>query len=371
MKFTELPDTLPYPSVLRSKMSTTHSDIISWVVTHYQGTYSERRKIVALMNSISYLYMSGDSFPKGWDIENPLIDPPEVDDDVCKKYLGNIYIVEKHVDWDIDIHTPEEVNKVESKSDINVEKTTVTTDTKHITPKEDLYIQSPKIPQFDKKSKWISEIVGGDEFVIYESLPKIPTKQNEISVTTNVDNMLSSDLLNLFPNNFIPTRATCMYEDVKGIKRHPDLGLLIPILDFSEEEIQNNIVEYPHLYRLSKVVDGEITNFYSSIEIDGKLYSTSDVWKDIPECKNIPYTPDFVKEYVTRRYLLERDIKHIKHEYPMYGELIPFLTLFMPKEKYIELGYSEIEDIAKKCVESRVHYKQSRNPVIRRLRDNA
>lgn len=368
MKFTEIPDLLQYPSVLRSKMSTAHSSIVSWVVSNYTGTYKERRDIISLMNSVSYLYMSGDSFPRDWDIEDPLVNPPHVDDDTCRKYLNGVYIVEKHVDWDVDIHEESEIHheskkKVEIIGSENVQKIE--------TPKEDLYIQSPKIPQFDKKDKWLSGNVEGDEFVIYSSLPKIPTKQNEISVTTDVNIMMSSDLLKLYPNVSIHTRANCMYEYLENVKNHPVLGLLLPIGGFTEKQIQKNIIEYPHLYRLSKIVDGEITNFYSSIEIDGKLYSVGDVWKDIPECKKIPYTPDFVKEYVTRRYLLERDIKKIHHNYPMYGDLDPFLTLFLTKEEYIKLGYNDLEDLARKCVVSRIRYKQSRNPIIRRLKDNA
>ena len=75
---------------------------------------------------------------------------------------------------------------------------------------------------------------------------------------------------------------------------------------------------------------------------------------------------DFIKEYVTRRYILERDIKHIDHKYPIFGDLSPFLTLFMPRENYESLGY-DTEDIAIRCIISRVDYKKSRNPVIRRL----
>ena len=81
----------------------------------------------------------------------------------------------------------------------------------------------------------------------------------------------------------------------------------------------------------------------------------------------IPYNREFVKEYVVRRYLLERDIYHIHHVYPMFGRLDPFLTLFMPYEEYKKNGYNNSVDIAKQCVKSRVSYKTSRNPVLRRL----
>ena len=74
-----------------------------------------------------------------------------------------------------------------------------------------------------------------------------------------------------------------------------------------------------------------------------------------------------MKEYVVRRYLLERDISNVQHRYPLWGSLDPFLTLFMPPDEYIKYGYTDIIDLARKCVESRVSYRKSRNPIVRRL----
>ena len=64
-----------------------------------------------------------------------------------------------------------------------------------------------------------------------------------------------------------------------------------------------------------------------------------------------------------------KDVDKIKHRYPMYGTLDPYLTLFMPASDYASLGYLDATELAKKCVEARVSYKQSRNPVIRRLKN--
>jgi hypothetical protein len=51
----------------------------------------------------------------------------------------------------------------------------------------------------------------------------------------------------------------------------------------------------------------------------------------------------------------------------MYGTLKPFLTLFMPPEMYIQYGFNDVVDISRQCVLSRVSYKQSRNPILKRL----
>ena len=65
---------------------------------------------------------------------------------------------------------------------------------------------------------------------------------------------------------------------------------------------------------------------------------------------------------------MERD-RGVVHRYPMYGSLDKMLTLFAPASKYVEWGYSDVVQVAKDCVQARVRYKTSRNPIIRRLKD--
>ena len=360
MKFTQIPNELKYPPVIRSSLSTIHSEIVSWVMNNFTGTYKQRQEIIDLMNSITYLSLSRDNIPEDWDVHNPLVNAPHVDDDTCRKYLSTLYILEKNIDWDIEtsikIETPIFHTKIDSS------KST------YLTPKEDLYIQSPKVPQFDKNSVWVSKEIEGDVFEIYQSLPIVPTKQNEISITTDVTKFTKSDLMKLYPNQIIHTRASCMYESTGDLELDPTLGLILPIQGYTKEQLRTNLIEYPHLYKLLKYVDGEPVNFYKTIEIDEKLYDVSEIWSNLPESANIPYSPDFIKEYVVRRYLLERDYKHIDHKYQMFGSLDPFLTLFMPTSEYESLGY-DVEDIARKCVQSRVQYKTTRSPIIRRLAD--
>lgn len=237
------------------------------------------------------------------------------------------------------------------------------------TPKEDLYLKPPTFPQFYADKVWKSGYVDGSQLVIYVTKPEIPTKQNEISCTTDVSLMTSSDLMKLFPNHIIHTRADVMYERVKGIEYDDALGLIIPIQGFTSKQVRDNIIKYPHLFKLSKVVDGQKVGFYKTIEIDGELHDTMEVWDSLVESKAMPLNAEFIKEYVIRRYLLERDIRRVEHRYPMFGTLDPFLTLFMPPEDYIKRGYKKTEDLVKQCVSARVSYKQSRNPILRRLGD--
>ena len=124
-----------------------------------------------------------------------------------------------------------------------------------------------------------------------------------------------------------------------------------------------------HIFRLLKETNDGVATFYSTIEIDGQLQNVLDIWDTLPESKVIPKTADFLKEYVVRRYLLERDVKKINHKYPLYGSLDPFLTLFTTPEEYSKLGYKDCEDLARKCVQARIRYKQSRNPILRRISD--
>ena len=223
------------------------------------------------------------------------------------------------------------------------------------------------VPRF-LTTPWISERSGADTLVIYPSEPKIPTKQNEISVTTNVEDMTDFDLLKLYPHQFIQTRPAVMYKPVDGLGYHMELGVILPIASYNTQELIDNLIKYPHIYKLQRLVDGEFKVFYTSIEINGELKDVADVWGSslLEDTSVIPYTADFVKEYVVRRYLLERD-HGIVHNYPLYGELDPFLTLIAPASKYAEWGYLDSVGVARSCVTSRIRYKRSRNPILRRL----
>lgn len=400
--FLQIPHKLHYPPVLRSKISTAHSNAISQFLSTYTGKYVERKQIIHILNCISYMYVSGDSLPMNWNIEHPCDNYIDIEDEsILSDTLKDIYIEnEKAVRWaetDKYKNTSESI-KIAEQSVTSIEPkildlqpqssgvVELSTDTESIqlvsaivplqsaettveNNKSDLYIQSPTVPQFDTKQPWMSKIIDNVQYVIYKSLPIIPTKQNEISITTDVDVMLKDDLLALFPSSTIQTRAAIMYEPQIGMELDPLLGLIFPIDGFSTEQVRENIIKYPHLFRLLKQIDREYKSFYSTIEIDGELHKITDIWSSLPESSVIPYNKDFIKEYVVRRYLLERDILHVDHRYSMYGTLDPFLTLFTTPEIYSQLGYSDSCELARQCVRARVSYKQSRNPIVRRLMD--
>ena len=378
-----------YPPKVRSQLTVAHENLISQFISDKPDelNYDIKRDIVQAINCISYMFISGDTIPKRWNIQDPRHTFSLVDDDNLRRVLlpCRLYITTKMVDWMAlssapDIHVLDISSQLTSTSAVSASKVKVyspdtsshssTTSVGLDTDKSDLYIQCPMIPQFDTRSVWRSCYMDGSRYVIYMSYPIVPTKQNEISVTTDVNVISNDSLLNLFPNRLIHTRAASMYESYPGLELDPVLGAIIPVEGFTRDEIVDNIIRYPHLFRLMKCIDNDVKSFYTSIEIDGQLHKIADIWSSLPESKTIPYNKDFIKEYVVRRYLLERDIHHVKHRYSMYGTLEPFLTLFTSPEGYQQLGYSNALELAKQCVISRVSFKQSRNPILRRIEAN-
>lgn len=232
------------------------------------------------------------------------------------------------------------------------------------TPKEDLFITIPKYPK-------VADISSSLPNNIRVSLPLVPSKQSEISATTDVNNMSEEDLLNLFPNTFIRTRSPLMYKPRQGITLDPDYGLLIPVEGFTDAQVRDSIIRYPHIFQLARQMeDGTFTSFYNEMEIDGELVNILKVWKYLPEAKIIDIDSlnstseqiEFIKEYAIRRYILERDIAGVKHKFDVRGSLPEFMTLFMPASMYTKEGYGNPIDIAKKCVSARVSYLRTRNP---------
>lgn len=402
------------------KIHQAHAAMMGQLSTEFKNTKKCKQHVVDLFNRMSCYILNNYTVPREWNHDKPLENVPEYEDEVVESTLGEYLLTVDGIAWDVDDHSVIEAvlekvdmsepadssssvvvssvaesaepisidtsvtNSVYSLNDLantvkkTAEETTMVAKQKKKkksatlveieTPKTDLYIQPPKIPQFDYTKPWLQQQDGADLLTIYTSLPEIPTKQCDISVTTDVTKMTDSEKLHLYPNHVIHTRAPIMYEECPGIELHPKFGLIIPVDGFTREQILDNIIRYPHFYRLNRLIDNQVQSFYSSIEIDSELVSILDVWDDLPEAKIIPKKNEFVKEYVVRRYLLERDILHIEHKYPMFGTLDEFLTLFMPVDDYIAEGYTNVVDIATKCINSRVSYKRSRNPIIRRLK---
>ena len=397
IRFTQILDRLNYPRKYASVLSQYHAAIIDYVLNNFLDSTGFKRTVINAMNSMSYTIISDDSIPLDWKPEDPLINIPDIDDSLLESTLSKVglYLNFKDIEWDIQPVIRESSMYVMSSSNKNGEKASNVTTHSEIkasnnihggdlidiepvkkssklilgdeTPKEDLYLQWPVVPRFDSNQIVYSGYDGGDYLVIYKSLPEVPTRQREISVTTDITKYTESDLMKLYPKQFIKTRNPVMYEHVDHLDFHEELGVILPIEGYTREQLIDNLVKYPHFYQLKKYIDGNYVNFYSTIEIDGELHRIVDVWDTLEDTKYIPKTVEFMKEYVVRRYLLERDISGIEHKYSVWGTLEPFLTLFTTSDNYIRLGYTDVVGMARQCVLSRVSYRRFRNPVLRRL----
>lgn len=379
VKFTQLPDKLIYPARIRAKLSTLHSDVITYVVSNFKNTAKYKRHVVDTLNTISVYIKNNDALPSDWSVSNPLTNLELLDSSYCEDTLGNLCIKVKDIIWDVHesetdehittdtavITKPVSEDIVTSSKVVNITPKRDTDVVISPTPKEHLYIKPPTIPQFDASKPWLQSQLNQNVYTIYESLPIIPVNQSQISVTTDISKMTIMDLMKLYPNHFIRTRAATMYENHEGLTLDEDIGIILPIVGFSPNQVKDNIIKYPHIYKLTRYLDNKFTSFYSNIEIDGELHDTLSIWDSLPDSKKMPRNSEFIKEYVVRRYLLERDILGVEHKYPLFGTLEPFLTLFTTSHDYIRLGYTDVTDIAKQCVISRVSYKRSRNPILR------
>lgn len=400
IKFTSISENYQVRKAFKGTLSSMHSSVITYVVKHYQGTAKYKEKVVRILNTITYAVYAAEPLPFDWSPQNPFVNVPNIDNDTIKSVLGDIYLTVDAIDWDLKVvEEPDEEPKVTvkavsepkpspaqkptNKNIISVAKPKFQPIDSEIKKSEfvvnptdplDIYLQAPEVPQFDFNKPFMQGVDGADKLVVYTTLPEIPTKQREISATTDVNKMSESDLLKLFPNHLIQTRAQAMYENI-GLPQDAQFGNIIPIEGYTNEQILKCIIEYPHLYKLARHQKGLQSNtdypsFYGWMEINGELIPTMDIWDTLDISTQIPRQAEYVKEYVVRKYLLDRDVGHIYFKYPLYGELMPFLTLVMPAEEYVKRGYNPIE-IARQCVISRVAFKQSRNPVIRRLKQNA
>jgi len=398
INFNDISTRYEVPKAYRAKLGNIHSDLIIYVNTHFRNTIKYKQRVVDALNLLTYCVLNNEVPPFDWTIDNPLGSvPSEYDRDEVLRALGDFALSVDSIEWDLaesgyDIamepypeHKEEKAVPKISKPATKPAEPVVTPSsslrsinpeapsTKKLTidtPKEDLYLAPPTYPRFDATKPWLSMEYEGEQFAIYTTLPEIPTRQREISVTTDVNRMTDSELLALFPTRTIETRPAVMYEGIPGFdyQDEEDLGIIYPIHGFTREEVIDNIIRYPHLHKKLKRRNekGELRPIWVDVEIDGKLVPIDDVWEQLPDSKLVPRHRDIVREYMTRKYLLERD-HGIQHKYPMYGTLEEFLTLFMPASFYIERGYEDVVGIARQCVKSRVSFLQSRNPMLRRL----
>lgn len=375
----DLPDKLRYPSNCQAELNQLHTSVIQYAEANYREKLSFKRDVIRTMNVLSYMKLNGFTIPKDWKPSDLVDKLPSISEDNLKGCLKDVYIQLKEIDWsDLEESADNSANVSEP---VNIESddefmSKFLEDEPLLNPSkaEDLYLQGPIVPIIDVNSVFATTEVAGTKLVIYKSLPEIPTRQCEISVTTDPSLLNEQDLLKLYPAQTVYTRRPEMYLKIDGIEFDPILGSILPIKGFTKKQLVDNIVKYPHLeniQRLGKSPTGcRYVEFWKFIEIDGQLLKTKDVWDSLPESKIIPRSKFFMEEYVIRRYLLERDIKKIDHKYKIFGDLDPYLTLFTTPDTYIKYGHTDTVGIARCCVESRISYKRSRNPILRRMSEN-
>lgn len=374
IKFTNISETYKVRRSFKGLLNDLHSSVITYVIAHYDGTTLYKQKVTRVLNIITYAVYASEPLPTNWKKNNPFVNIPDIDDDLIEEVLGDIYLTVDAIDWDIKpVEQPEPIITTGTKLTpiTNTPNTTYKDVTVKETPTTDLYIQAPEIPQFDITKPWLQKQCGADLLTIYTTLPEIPLRQRDISITTDINKMTDDDLLKLYPNHFIQTRAKIMYTPQTNMDFDKDIGVILPIDDYSKEQVLENIIKYPHIYKLARHQPGlqvgtDFPSFYGWMEINGELVETEKVWDTLEISKWIPKNVDLIKEYIVRKYLLDKEYKGVNYKYPLFGTLDPFLTLFMPVEEYAKRGY-DVVDLARQCVLSRISFKQSRSPILRRI----
>lgn len=371
MKYSEIIDYLPkhYPKnctqAEKEALSSSHNAILEYGNHNIVKSRKSKKRIIDAVNAVSYAVITGEDFDLDFDKDTIVVGPKHISVEQCWGTLKSLYIDLSDIVFDIEMSEPEIKSNTSSTPKIRKTKALEKAEPEIETPKEYLYLKAPQYPRFDATKYWFNTYIGKEQFYMHPSLPIIPEKQADISCTTEVDKMTDSELLRLFPNHLIRTRAPIMYEPLNDIHMDKDLGLLIPIEGYTSEQIRENIIKYPHLFQLTRIYNNEELNFYKHIEIDGKLCDIIETWDSLPISRKLPKTVEFIKEYVARKYLLDRD-NGVQQKFPLRGSLEPYLTLFAPPEFYT--GMNPIE-LAKTCVKTRIKYLQSRNPFLERYQN--
>lgn len=364
------------------------SQLIEYAESNYKGSYKERNQYIYLVNSLIYYKVVGDSVLDSWDPDDPLNTIDIIDDEYeLKSTLGDLYIDPKSILWDIDIpkndDIKDEVLEVSSTLDLDASKQESTynadsssknsnieiphADSDSLKYRSTISLSFPIYPSINTQKLYtIGYDMAGRQIPIYQTLPSIPKLQNDISITTDVDAMTEDNLLSLYPDTIIYPRRDEMYVAQDGYKFHSLFGFIPDIDGFTEDQVIQNIIEYPIFNFMYRNIDGDRISFMKHIEIDGKLIPSKEAIHYISDIEKLPAGNVFLWDYVVRRYLLERDIKHIQHKYPLMGSFTSYMTLFMPVSEYKKYinGFDPI-DTARKCVIGRRDFYKSRNPLLK------
>ena len=370
----------------------------------------KKRLAAATLNSLVTAILKGDSLPANISIYSQ---SPYEDDDM-KSTLGNAYVTYDMFDWSMleddsedsigyarecveskeepihadttlkcsnDDHFKNRNDNLSSSIEKHIHATESSSDQQNINQEfvgykstfEDINLDFRKFPIRDKSRLWDTCYDDcGREMKVYYSYPIIPTKQNEITITTPYEEMTDRDLMNLFPDHFIRTRLDVMYEPQEGFTVHPKFGFIPKITGFTEDQVIDNIIKYPRFSHIFRMVEDDDSYkrqkriaFINRVEVDGKLLTFKEAVRTVDDMRNLPDIHVFHFDYIMRRYLLERDYHTVEHKYPLDGYLQPFTVLFMTPEEYAEFGYTDPLDLACQCVKHRVQFYQSIHPLTR------
>lgn len=394
--------------LVRTHLSKIQSICPQWVdMLSSDLSRQKQSRFVRLLNCIVCAILRNDTLPEAFSMSMVSM----YEEDELKDILGNAFASADDFNWDVDFSDPvtesyNVVKYVKTKDKIvasQVAYDVATTDhsnkiTSFDTFKEtsssinetpssdgqgeftgyrstfqDINLDFRVFPIRDKSKLWdICYDDCGREMKIYHSYPIIPTKQNEITITTPYEDMSDSDLMKLFPDHFIRTRLDIMYEPQENFTVHPKLGFIPKITGFTEDQVIDNIIKYPRFSHIFRLVEDDNSYhnqkriaFINRVEVDGELLSFKKAIRTVDDMKNLPDIHVFHFDYIMRRYLLERDYHTVEHKYPLDGYLQPFTVLFMTPEEYAEFGYTDSLDLARQCVKHRVQFYQSIHPLTR------
>lgn len=383
MYFTQIPEfVLHNRSIISSKcqgkLSTYLSDVVDYVLHNYRPSLKYKKQVLDYINTIIYFCVSDSCFPLGWSSKCPFdrLDVSNVSS--YKKILGDAYLEMCDIEWDIDYDSANISNSVDSisanvslqskldyssKADNSSYIQNNLPDMKEL--RKQISFELPMYPSIDTTCiHEFGQDEAGRKVPIFSTLPKIPVVQNDISSTTDINNLSDDDLLKLFPPVYIP-RIDDFYSYSYSDCHDPVFGYVPCIEGFSKQQVIDNIIQYPQFNYLYRCIDNRRISFFKRIEIDGKLYSIDEAML-LDNClKHLPQNKFIIKDYIIRKYLLERDIKHVDHISKLFGTFTPFLTLIGPPKFYIDHGYTDILQIAKQCVAGRVQFYRSRNPLLK------
>lgn len=243
--------------------------------------------------------------------------------------------------------------------------------------RSDISLLTSTMPAIDCTQIYLKSLdLAGRPINVYPTLPTIPTNQCEVSATTNIDTMIDIDFLKMFPNKVIRARHPMMYgtfTDVVNVHGDPMeievdevLGYIPVINGYTREQIVDNIIKYPQFTYWYRQEGRDRTPFTKYVEIDGELIPRMKWLRESkdPDLNNIPGNDYFIKDYLYRKYILDEEYGGIIHKYPPFGTYGPFMSLFMPKELYQKFGYKDAASIGRQCVQNRIDFFRSRNPLF-------